>query len=300
MTGADADTEQEVATDQADGPDSVRLARFLTPVPRPRSSVPAPDHDSREVMAESALAPQRTSLFDDLLVPRRNSSLLPPPGDATAGTRDREIDDESTDEVVGKAPDEDGFEEHESPTSNLTLEKSLDDELDTDEDDFIRLPRSPASILSTRGAGTALAAIVILIAVVFAWSRAGRPVRDAAVTGVAVGAPAAAPAFTPADEIADPLDDPGYEVPTPDVEKGRDLRREARRYLEAGRAEEGVGVARRAIEADANDPEGYILLAAGLQDLGRWQESRDVFVKCVRESNGKANAECVYFATRSK
>ena len=89
-------------------------------------------------------------------------------------------------------------------------------------------------------------------------------------------------------------------VPIPDVEKGRELRREARRHLEAGRAEEGVSVARQAIEADANDPEGYILLAAGLQDLGRWKESRDVFVKCVRESNGKMNTECVYFATRSK
>ena len=43
-----------------------------------------------------------------------------------------------------------------------------------------------------------------------------------------------------------------------------------------------------------------ILLAAGLQDLGRWDESRQVFAKCVRESNGKANDECVYFATRSK
>jgi len=62
----------------------------------------------------------------------------------------------------------------------------------------------------------------------------------------------------------------------------------------------GGSFGRRAIEADANDPEGYILLAAGLQDLGRWKESRDVFVKCVRESNGKMNTECVYFATRSK
>ena len=70
--------------------------------------------------------------------------------------------------------------------------------------------------------------------------------------------------------------------------------------LEGGNAKEGVDLARRAIQADPNDAEGYILLAAGLQDLGRWQESQDVFAKCVQESNRKANAECVYFATRSK
>jgi hypothetical protein len=141
-------------------------------------------------------------------------------------------------------------------------------------------------------------AALVTIGIAVAWKRAVRPPHDTTAAAPVVETPA--PTGATAEEIAPPDDDSNFEVPTPDVEKGRELRREARQLLEAGRAEEGVGVARKAIAADANDPEAYILLAAGLQDLGRWQESRDVFVKCVRQSNDKANAECVYFATRSK
>jgi hypothetical protein len=108
------------------------------------------------------------------------------------------------------------------------------------------------------------------------------------------------PAAPPADETVPPNEDIEIGGAEPDVAAGRELRKEARRLLEQGEAEKGVALARRAILADPNAPEAYILLAAGLQDLGRWQESRDVFAKCVHESNGKTNAECVYFATRSQ
>jgi hypothetical protein len=100
-------------------------------------------------------------------------------------------------------------------------------------------------------------------------------------------------------ELEAPAD--GDEKASPaDEENGRALRRRARQLLEAGHVEEGVAAARRAIEANPNDSENYILLAAGLQDLGRWQESRDIFAKCVHRSNGSASAECRYFATHGR
>jgi hypothetical protein len=283
MTGADADTEQKVGADEPDSADPASLAKFLTPViPRPKSGAPDADAVAQEIAPPEALAPQRTSIFDALLVPRRNSSLLPPPGDADAT-------EETSD--IGT------FEEHESPTSNLAVEKSLqDDDLDADED-FLPRRRTPIDPTLIRRAAIAVGGLVVALCIVLIFRRASRRPESVTTAGPLVEAPALA---ATRDEAAEPLDDPDFVVPIPDVEKGRELRREARRHLEAGRAEEGVSVARQAIEADANDPEGYILLAAGLQDLGRWKESRDVFVKCVRESNGKMNTECVYFATRSK
>ena len=82
-----------------------------------------------------------------------------------------------------------------------------------------------------------------------------------------------------------------------DPVKGLELRREARRLLEAGQIDSGVATARRAIEANPADAECYVLLAAGLQDQGRWAESREVFSRCVRKSNQGINAECIYFAS---
>jgi hypothetical protein len=303
MTGADADTDQKGLTDEQNSADPERLARFLTPVPKPRTSVPAPHPDAPQVPLHGALEPQRTSLFTDLLVPRRNSSLLPPPGDIVSedplAEKSREVgppEKELGEEPLDDEPELDKFSEHEASTSNLTLEKGLDDSLDAD-DDFLPRPR-PLSSLRIRNAATVAMAALVTIGIAVAWKRAVRPPHDTTAAAPVVETPA--PTGATAEEIAPPDDDSNFEVPTPDVEKGRELRREARQLLEAGRAEEGVGVARKAIAADANDPEAYILLAAGLQDLGRWQESRDVFVKCVRQSNDKANAECVYFATRSK
>ena len=81
-----------------------------------------------------------------------------------------------------------------------------------------------------------------------------------------------------------------------DPVKGLAMRQEARRLLESGLIDPGVAAARRAIELNPNDPECYVLLAAGLQDQGRWAESREVFSRCVRKSSTGINAECAYFA----
>src|SRR5437868_1929659 len=78
MTGSEADTERELEGDESDSPDSVKLAKFLTPVPMPKSSfppAPAPELPKSTPPSTS----ERVSLFSERPVPRRNSSLLPPP-----------------------------------------------------------------------------------------------------------------------------------------------------------------------------------------------------------------------------
>ena len=106
-------------------------------------------------------------------------------------------------------------------------------------------------------------------------------------------------ALAPSADL-DPDPDDNAEEPPVDAAKGLALRREARAMLEAGRIDEGVATARRAIEANPGDSENYILLAAGLQDQGKWDEARQIFGKCLRQSTRAERSECVYFATRGK
>jgi hypothetical protein len=100
-------------------------------------------------------------------------------------------------------------------------------------------------------------------------------------------------------EADDDQDDPApagtVAVPIDPV-KGLQMRLEARRLLESGQIDPGVAAARRAIELNPADPECYVLLAAGLQDQGRWAESREVFSRCIHKSKDGINAECAYFA----
>jgi len=117
-----------------------------------------------------------------------------------------------------------------------------------------------------------------------------------------VAAASAGPStLEPAREIEadeNPADtEPAVAAVPVDPAKALDARREARRLLEAGMIEPGVAAARNAIALNPADPESYVLLAAGLQDLGRWAESRDVFSRCVNRSKNGVNEECVYFAT---
>jgi hypothetical protein len=88
--------------------------------------------------------------------------------------------------------------------------------------------------------------------------------------------------------------------PKVDEALSRELQRQAREMLMAGQIPEGVALARRAVAANPHDGDNYILLAAGLQDLGHWQEARNIFSRCVSSSNGPASAECTYFATQGQ
>jgi hypothetical protein len=95
----------------------------------------------------------------------------------------------------------------------------------------------------------------------------------------------------------DKIAEPAPALVAVDPAKALEARREARRLLESGIIEPGVAAARNAIALNPTDPESYVLLAAGLQDMGRWAESREVFSRCVHKSKNGINAECVYFAT---
>jgi hypothetical protein len=316
MTRSETDSERELGEDESGKADSVKLAKFLTPVPKPKSSMPPPPSPAAlRVSPAPPVAKQRPSLFSDLPVPRKNSSLRPP-ADVTEAPRVEPpvepppVEPPRAEEPAPpvspsrRRPRIEEWDETESPTGDVTLETSLREmeREDVDRDlDLLPLSRPPLGPKGARRAAIAAAALVLVVAVVFVARRALSP------------SPAAAPSSSPASTAAlarepnAPTDDTfetkeEVEFPTSaaDPAKGRELRQEARRLLESGNAEEGVRVSRLAIQADPNEAEGYILLAAGLQDLGRWQESRDVFAKCVQESGRKANAECVYFATRSK
>jgi hypothetical protein len=297
MTGSEADTERELEEDESGNAESMKLAEFLTPVPRPKSSLPPPPPAAALKPAPTpVIARERTSLFSDLPIPRKNSSLRPPAAvtetPRTEGAAPAPRDDSSA--PLG------GVDEIESPTENVALEESSAEESHDDDLDVIPMSHAPVGRAGARRVAAVAAVLIAVAGVVFVLKRATRGERSQPASATAESAAEPRAPRAPTDETLEPTNDLAVEPSAADPAKARDLRREARRLLEAGNAEEGVQLSRRAIQADPNDPEGYILLAAGLQDLGRWQESRDVFAKCVQESSRKANAECVYFATRSK
>jgi hypothetical protein len=283
MTGSEADTERELEGEESGKADSIKLAKFLAPAPRPKTSAPPPPPEP---------ARERVSLFSDLPVPRKNSSLRPP----AAVTETPRIEAPRVEAEPAETEPVEAAQGDDAPTDD---EETFGEE-ETPDDDFIPMSHAPIGRTSAKRVAIAATALVAVIAVVLVAKRVLSPTR-ATTPSTSASAIAEGPrAPAPREETLEPTDDPDLEPSAADPEKAGELRREARLLLEKGNSDEGVNVARRAIQADPNDAEGYILLAAGLQDLGRWQESRDVFAKCVQESNRKANAECVYFATRSK
>jgi hypothetical protein len=86
-------------------------------------------------------------------------------------------------------------------------------------------------------------------------------------------------------------DDPAREDPNTLIHTARAL-------LESGHVREGVAIARDAVQANPAEAEPYILLAAGLQDLGDWNEARTVFAECQQKARRGPNDSCRYFARR--
>jgi len=82
-------------------------------------------------------------------------------------------------------------------------------------------------------------------------------------------------------------------------ESARSLVRTARSLLQAGRIRAGVTAARQALAANSSDAEPYILLAAGLQDLGDWSGAQTVFTQCNEKARHGSNADCRYFSSRN-
>ena len=121
-------------------------------------------------------------------------------------------------------------------------------------------------------------------------------IAAAKVANASAGPTTPAPAREIEADDNEPAEPPPAAVPV-DPAKALELRREARRLLESGQIDPGVAAARNSIALNPADPESYVLLAAGLQDQGRWAESREVFSRCIHKSKDSINAECVYFAT---
>jgi tetratricopeptide (TPR) repeat protein len=238
------------------------------------------------------------SLFSEAPVPRsrRRSSLLPQPptpASAVAGRAEPEI------EATPATYDSD--DEHElSGAPPLDQSSELDDDIDAETARSI-----PPPLVSPRAQRRASIAVGVVLAGVVVWAGA-RKLRSRGAAAPASSVPMlalsaeipAAPAASADDQDLDPGDN-SEDLPF-DEAKGLALRKEARAMLEAGRIDDGVATARRAIEANPNDAENYILLAAGLQDQGKWNEAKQIFGKCVRQSTRAEKSECLYFATRGR
>ncbi|MET0592469.1 MAG: hypothetical protein ABW133_07210 [Polyangiaceae bacterium] len=271
------------------------LADFLT-APRPRS-VPAP------ARAEIKTAAEGTDETSD-----KHTAVTP-----TAPTT---VSDAPPAPRAEASPQTESARASLAPMSGDSAARSLipvatsdsDAPVEEDEEDTFSLPgtSNPWSTASVRRA--TFVALLAAAAAVPAWvvfrARGVVPPPDREVSA-ASGAKIAAPTtLAPTREVegdddeAEPAPAASAAVPVAiDPVKGAELKREARRLLESGVIDQGVATARRSIEMNPNDPECYVLLAAGLQDQGRWAESREVFSRCVHKSNNGINAECVYFAT---
>jgi len=96
----------------------------------------------------------------------------------------------------------------------------------------------------------------------------------------------------PTSASASPRTDDG-----PSATTASELIRSARALLRAGQIRAGVNVARQAVAANSGDAEPYILLAAGLQDLGDWSGAQSVFATCKQKTHRGPHADCSYFSS---
>ena len=271
------------------------LADFLAP-PRPRS-VPAPAHAESQSAAEGA---EEKSSEHTAVTPTAPTTVSDIPPAPRAEAAREETARASLAPMSGDA----------AARSLIPVATSDSDApVEEDEEDTFALPgtSNPWSTASVRRAtfvALLAAAAAVPAWVVFRARNIVPPPDRAEATDVAPKLANAAAPTTLARELegdedqADPAPTASAAVPVAiDPVKGAELKREARRLLENGVIDQGVATARRSIEMNPNDPECYVLLAAGLQDQGRWAESREVFSRCVHKSNNGINAECVYFAT---
>lgn len=146
-------------------------------------------------------------------------------------------------------------------------------------------PTAPANAPLPAAAAVASSAAAVTLAPVTASSAAmipsAAPVRPAPVTAsTAAVAPSAAPGATATEGDA------------------AGLREKARALLATGHSRDGVAFARAAVESDPLDARSYVLLGAGLQDLGDWAAARGVFQECTRKTTRGPSSACRYFARR--
>jgi hypothetical protein len=276
MSGSDSKGERESKFASPKPIEGASLAEFLA-APRPRCSIPA---SAPNAGAETAPV----------------AEVAPPAGPAATA--------DAADDQAPPAPASGDAEA--AARSLIPVATSSSDEPDEPLGGDFQLPGGGASWSSAAVRRATFVALLAAAAAVPAYVVFGARGDMSAQSDSSAARPTAP---TPAESPAPPTREieADEEAPTPaasaapavpiDPVKGLELRREARRLLESGQIDQGVATARRAIEANPADPECYVLLAAGLQDQGRWGESREVFSRCVHKSNNGINAECAYFAT---
>ena len=333
MSGSESRSEQETEGSSTSETGRPSLADFLAP-PRSRNSAPAPaPADEAATHAEAVAAPvppTATPAVPPEVAPVAQTESAPvaqaevapaaaPARDATLSaaetltpTEPTKVSDVSPAPVPaaalrateprpsGAAPSSDAGARSLIPVATSAASDAPIDDLDGD----FHLPGagppwSSASVRRVTFVALLAAAAAVPAWVVFRARSVDVQARSEAAKPAAasVGPSTLAPAREiEADEDPANAEPAAIAVPVDPV-KGVAARREARRLLEAGQIEPGVAAARSAIALNPADPESYVLLAAGLQDMGRWAESREVFSRCIHKSNNTINAECVYFAT---
>jgi len=110
-----------------------------------------------------------------------------------------------------------------------------------------------------------------------------------------VVAPSSPPSVTPLPATPPPSASPSAVASEADA---AGLREKARSLLATGHSRDGVAFARAAVESDPADARSYVLLGAGLQDLGDWAAARDVFHECALKATRGPSGTCQYFARR--
>jgi hypothetical protein len=308
MSGSDSKTERETEGALPSDTGRVSLADFLAP-PRPRASVPPPENTAEDI----ASPPARTA---DTASPEAAPSAT----DVAASASDVKTPTEPTtvtevapraETAVAAGKVEPRPSQAPPSTSDIAARSLIpvatgaDSDATEDDGGDYDLPGtgprlSGAAVRRVTFVALLAAAAAIPAWVVFRARSVDVPQRAEAsaskVTAAGAGPSTLEPArVIEADDNADPPEPAAVAVPVDPV-KALEARREARRLLEGGQIEPGVAAARNAIALNPADPESYVLLAAGLQDMGRWAESRDVFSRCVHKSKDGINAECAYFA----
>ena len=336
MSGSESKSERETNGSSQSEADRPSLADFLV-APRPRSSVPAPRRAAEsveetasaeaaeadlptlrrqqpETATEAAVPPSAAVASQDTATPSADAATAADAPTPTAPTASSEPPPAAT-----TAPARPATESRSSlapPSGTDAAARSLipvatsatsDEARDADLDEDFALPGAGPPWSSATIRRVTYVALLAAAAAVPAWVvfRARSVDVQARTDNAAQKAPAAAAGpstLQPTREIeGDDQDEPSAEPPPAlvplDPVKAAEVRREARRLLEAGIIEPGVAAARNAIALNPADPEAYVLLAAGLQDMGRWAESREVFSRCVHKSKNGINAECAYFAS---
>jgi hypothetical protein len=164
---------------------------------------------------------------------------------------------------------------------------------------------APTRTTAARSADGAPSSTSVPVSAPSASSSTSTPPVHAPSTTSAAPAAAVVPAFAPSATsfpLAPAQAPSATRSPAPAAVAGESdaagLREKARTLLATGHSRDGVAFARAAVESDPADARSYVLLGAGLQDLGDWAGAREVFQACTQKAERGPQGACQYFARR--